>query len=277
MSFDPRKHLTNLQGKPYLEVAYRLLWLSEDAPRFTIDPQIVAYDAEHAVVRAEVCLLADDGTVLRRAVGHGAAYKASLRGPIAGRWLEKAETAAIGRALSMVGYGAQYALEFDDAADDHLADSPVHPPAAAPTPTQNAPTRREAPLPPRAAARITAEEHISAPAADTRTEADAAAPSGTAPVRFEGGANERGQQFLRACRDRLSLGMTDITGLLGGTVKDYIRTQGVELEEVYRRLERKVLHREPIPGVNMAPAWPAAESPAVAALRDDLPKAERPA
>jgi hypothetical protein len=74
---------------------------------------------------------AADGVLL--ATGYGTSPMAG-KGSYAGRGLEKAETAAIGRALAHAGFGTLYALDDDDDAD-HLADSPIEPPRQRPVPS----------------------------------------------------------------------------------------------------------------------------------------------
>ena len=74
------------------------------------------------------------------------------------------------------------------------------------------------------------------------------AQGGGAPSRrFEGGTNERAQQFIKACQTDLNLDVAAVSKLLGGKVSDYLRTQRCDFEEVYQRLARRVHHDEPIP------------------------------
>jgi hypothetical protein len=121
--FNPREHLGEFKGRAYMDVAHRLLWLNADVERYDISTEYLALDEQRVIARATVTLYAEDGSVRRRAIGHGSSSKATV--PSFVRVLEKAETAAVGRALGMLGYGTQYAQEFDDADDDHLADSPA--------------------------------------------------------------------------------------------------------------------------------------------------------
>jgi len=119
VAFNPEEHLIEIGGKKYLETKYRLMWFRQDHPSGCISTEIATYDP--LVVR---CVVSDEnGRTL--ATGHGTAIdtgKAVWRG----RAIEKAETAAQGRALGAAGYGTQFAMEGDDDNEAaHLADAPV--------------------------------------------------------------------------------------------------------------------------------------------------------
>lgn len=116
MYFDVKKHLIKVQGgKDYLPVAYRLVWFREEHPDWGIKTWVLSHDPERglAVVHAEVC----DNTGLLLASG---TKMETVRG--FSDYLEKAETGAIGRALGVLGYGTQFAPEFEEG--DRLADAP---------------------------------------------------------------------------------------------------------------------------------------------------------
>lgn len=133
MPFDPKKHLTKLQGKDYLEVKWRLVWFRETHPAGAITTELVAMDP-NVIVKATISTA--DGIL---STGYGSAAAAG-KGPWTGRAIEKAETAAIGRALGVAGFGTQF--DADDETDN-IVDSPVQPPApVAPPP---APPRMTAP------------------------------------------------------------------------------------------------------------------------------------
>ena len=120
MAFNPQQHLIDLRGKQYLEVAWRLVWFREQHPQGSIITSMIS--AEPLVMRCEVIL--DDRII---ATGHGSADAGGKKVVWSGREIEKAETAAIGRALAAAGFGTQFSGEYDDAQDDHLADSPREP------------------------------------------------------------------------------------------------------------------------------------------------------
>lgn len=111
--------LTNLKGKDYLMVGYRLQWFNEEVSNFYIDTELLQVTDEQTVARATVSVFDKDGKAVRRAT----ATKRETKKDFADH-TEKAETSAIGRALAMLGYGTQFALS--DLDEGHrLADSPL--------------------------------------------------------------------------------------------------------------------------------------------------------
>lgn len=121
-SFDPTKHLIQLKGKWYLETKYRIQWFREDHPRGCISTEVVSYDP----ILVKATIYSAEGEVLATAHA-GAVDKGNA--VWSGKTAEKAETAAIGRALGHAGYGTQFAAspghEDTDHRDGELADSPV--------------------------------------------------------------------------------------------------------------------------------------------------------
>ena len=124
--FDPQPYLIKVAtdkktGKPvmYLQTLHRVLWFRTDHPVETgwgIQTNIVQVEP-YPVVSARI--VTPDGTIVATAYGSAQPKPGSV---YAGREIEKAETAAVGRALGMAGYGTQFDGDSDD---DHLADSPV--------------------------------------------------------------------------------------------------------------------------------------------------------
>ena len=111
--FDPSRHLTDLRGKQYLEVKWRLVWLRDVHPDASIMTEMLSHDADEAVFRASVSLK-DGGS----ATGYGAETRTDF-----GDYLEKAETKALGRALAALGFGTQFCEDFDEGGA--VTDSPV--------------------------------------------------------------------------------------------------------------------------------------------------------
>jgi len=120
--FDPAKHLTNLNpsGAPrmYMEVKWRLAWLRAEQPNAMIRTTALSIDDKMAVILAEIELPSG-----AKGSGIGMAEKeGSSR--YAGRYVEKAETAALGRACATLGYGTQFTdTEYEDS--QHPADTPI--------------------------------------------------------------------------------------------------------------------------------------------------------
>lgn len=111
--------LVNLKGKDYLMVAYRIQWMNEEVPNFTISTNVLRLEKDESVVNATVTIFDEKGMVIKSA---SATKREDSKG--FADHLEKAETSAVGRALAMLGYGTQFALaDLDEG--DRLADSPL--------------------------------------------------------------------------------------------------------------------------------------------------------
>lgn len=102
--FDPVKHLTKVQGGDYMEVKWRITWFRLEWPHGRIETQIVDLNPDYAVVRAEVTAISESAEVRGYASGTGMVERIRFDGG----YLEKAETKAVGRALAMLGFGAQH-------------------------------------------------------------------------------------------------------------------------------------------------------------------------
>jgi len=147
MTFNPEKHLIELQGKAYLEVKFRLVWFRQECPNGTIDTEEVVVDLDREV-EAEVptgSWIANPNRpgkkmpekVTRHDKGY-ARFRAVVTDGKGGRatgtksenaasfpdYIEKAETGAVGRALAMLGYGTQFTG--DELSEEHrIVDAPV--------------------------------------------------------------------------------------------------------------------------------------------------------
>jgi hypothetical protein len=158
--FDPKPYLMDLKGKKYLQVAYRILWLNETTPRFSLETELVKESewedkgrrVREAVFKAVVTIYDDAGEVVKHVVGWGSETSTDF-----GDFREKAETKAIGRALALAGFGTQFAVaDFDEGEDTspvdgtkgpNLADSPVKPKAKPPAPKLAPKPAEEVPKP----------------------------------------------------------------------------------------------------------------------------------
>lgn len=111
--------LVNLKGREYLMVAYRIQWMNEEVPNFTIETSLVEVSDTQTIARATVCIRNEAGLVVKAATATKRETKSDFSDHT-----EKAETAAVGRALALLGYGTQFALaDLDEG--NRLADSPL--------------------------------------------------------------------------------------------------------------------------------------------------------
>jgi hypothetical protein len=119
--FDPAQYLKKLGGKDYLEVKWRLLWAQmENEADLSIETELhtLDMDRQFALFKAKVT----EGRTGKVATGWGSETRSDF-----GDFIEKAETKALGRALGALGYGTQFAddWDFDPENVGKLVDSPV--------------------------------------------------------------------------------------------------------------------------------------------------------
>lgn len=106
----------------YLDVKYRLLWFRLHHPDGKIDSQIVHVDDKSAVVCCR--LYADKKDADDQFVAKSCAQRYATQEKYGDRYLEVAETAAMGRVLAAAGYGTQFCGN-TDLMDDIIVDSPL--------------------------------------------------------------------------------------------------------------------------------------------------------
>jgi hypothetical protein len=106
-AFEASKYLTDLNGRDYLEVKWRLLWLRTEHPDAIIETELVKHGGGLALFRARVAV---PGSGV--ATGWGSETADDF-----GDFIEKAETKALGRALAALGYGTQFCEDFDFSAE----------------------------------------------------------------------------------------------------------------------------------------------------------------
>lgn len=114
--FNPARYLTKLQGKDYLEVKWRLVWLRERHPDADITTDCTHLSDQKAVFKAHISIPGGGS-----ATGWGSETPGDFRD-----YLEKAETKALGRALGALGFGTQFADDHEFGADQgRVVDAPV--------------------------------------------------------------------------------------------------------------------------------------------------------
>lgn len=107
--------LLNLKGKDYLQVPWRVLWMREEHPAWTIRT-LIDVNSDHTGCIATAEIIDESGRLL--ATAHKYEDQKGFQD-----FIEKSETGAIGRALALCGYGTQFAPELSEEA--RLADSPL--------------------------------------------------------------------------------------------------------------------------------------------------------
>lgn len=120
MTIRPADYMIDLRGKQYLPVAPRIVMFREAHETWSIETEPVQLD-KTALVKATI--LDETGRVIATAHKTVTDFR--------GGAFEKAETGAIGRALSSCGFGTIAAGDMDEG--DEIADAPV----AAPQPEQH--------------------------------------------------------------------------------------------------------------------------------------------
>jgi hypothetical protein len=127
-SFDPANHLIKVRGgADYLEVKWRLVWFRNEHPNGRVQTEVQEHDRNEGYARVRARVEFDRvvyGQVFT-AVGESTGTETAKDFP---DYLEKAETKAIGRALAALGYGTQFAEEFEMRNVDgspHVVDAPV--------------------------------------------------------------------------------------------------------------------------------------------------------
>jgi uncharacterized protein YbdZ (MbtH family) len=121
--FDPTQYLSNFDGRDYLEVKWRVMWVRHEHPDARMTTEIVQHNEESgfALFRAEVELPSGG-----KATGLGSETVRDFHD-----YIEAAETKALGRALAALGYGTQFCRDFDFAENARpgtaqVVDAPVN-------------------------------------------------------------------------------------------------------------------------------------------------------
>lgn len=113
--------IMNLKGKPYLQVAHRLVWFREENPLGRIRTECLERTDKFVIYKAYISVPNEKGEYIELADGVKREDYAHF-----GDAEEKASTGAIGRALALLGYGTQFtADELDEG--DRIVDAPIEP------------------------------------------------------------------------------------------------------------------------------------------------------
>ncbi len=125
--FDPRRYMRVIQqegqaGKYYLDVAFRKLWFRLKYPEGKSVKKILKLTDQVAIVEARVYLNRNDAE--ENFISNALAQKyMTADGQFGNKFVELAETAAVGRALSDAGFGLQFADKEDDM-DPEVTEAP---------------------------------------------------------------------------------------------------------------------------------------------------------
>lgn len=126
--FDPRKYMRIIQkegqtGKYYLDVVYRKLWFRLKYPEGKIVKKILKLTDQMAIVEAKVYLSRNDAE--DSFISNAMAQKYMTGDDQFGnKFVELAETAAVGRALADAGFGLQFA-DTEGELDPEVTDAPL--------------------------------------------------------------------------------------------------------------------------------------------------------
>ena len=126
--FDPRRFMRLIQkegqtGKYYLDVAYRKLWFRLCHPEGKIVKKLIKLTDQVVIVEARVYLNRNDAE--DNFVSNALAQKYQTNDDQFGnKYVELAETAAVGRALSDAGFGLQFA-DMEEDFDPEVTEAPI--------------------------------------------------------------------------------------------------------------------------------------------------------
>lgn len=147
--FEPRSMMREIGDEQnkilYLDVLFRKLWFRLKNPNGRISKRIIKLTDQLAVVEARVYLDKDDGEDNYLANAFGLRFY-NADGEFGPKYLEMAETAAAGRALSDAGYGSQFA-DAGEEYDPVQVDAGVFHPEVTPSATTPEETEEAAAVP----------------------------------------------------------------------------------------------------------------------------------
>ncbi len=100
-AFDPNQYMSKVKGRDYLEVKWRIAWMRSEQPDAILETDLASHAEGRAIMRARVTF--PNGA---SASGWGSETVSAFE-----NYIEKAETKAIGRALTALGYGTPVSME----------------------------------------------------------------------------------------------------------------------------------------------------------------------
>lgn len=103
--FDPNQYVSKVKGRDYLEVKWRMHWMRSEQPDAILETELASHENGRAIMRARVTF--PNGA---SATGWGSETVENSEA-----YIEKAETKAIGRALTALGYGTPLTVDADSA------------------------------------------------------------------------------------------------------------------------------------------------------------------
>lgn len=119
--------ITMKGGQSYLLVKERVSWMLHDFPRSQIITEPVTITEAWAVIRADVRVIDEHGAVVREGTGIAQEWRSTFADHV-----EKAETAAVGRACAHIGYGTQHLDEGQIVDTPRTAPAHINPGGGAP-------------------------------------------------------------------------------------------------------------------------------------------------
>jgi hypothetical protein len=131
-TFDPAQHLSRVNGNDYMEVKWSLVWFRERYPDGQVETEMVDRGPDWVIFKAKVTAIGEDGVLCGSATGHSYGAADEFRD-----YIEKAETAAIGRALRSLGFGPVFALDLEAGARPANPAAPTRKDAPADQPRRN--------------------------------------------------------------------------------------------------------------------------------------------
>ena len=105
----------------YLDVKFRLLWFRLRFPNGKLDTEVLKVTDQFAIVGCKV--YTDKADVADQYIAKSVAQRFATQDMFGDRFLEVAETAAVGRALASAGFGTQFCSAAD--IPQEIADAPL--------------------------------------------------------------------------------------------------------------------------------------------------------